>query len=101
MKILLPIVLSCIVSTASAQWSNTDNDFYDSLHMVVSNPLLSQRNPVMLTSYPDGGYFVIWEDDRNTATTKTDIYAQKYDKNGSALWGKAQRDGCILVWRFA
>ena len=88
MKKILTIVLSVIVSTASAQWDNTTNDFYDSLHTVVSNPLLVQKNPIVLTSYPDGGYFVIWEDERNTATTKADIYAQKYDKNGNALWGK-------------
>lgn len=87
MKKILTIVLSSILSTASAQWSNTNNLFYDSLHMVVSNPALVQKNPIVLTSYPDGGYFVIWEDERNTATTKTDIYAQKYDQAGIALWG--------------
>ena len=86
MKKILTIVLSAIISTASAQWSDTENQFYDSLHTIVSNPVLAQKNPIVVTSYPDGGYFVIWEDERNVASTKTDIYAQKYDKNGNALW---------------
>ena len=38
------------------------------------------------TKHPDSGWFVIWEDNRNNALSKTDIYAQKYDKLGNALW---------------
>jgi hypothetical protein len=74
------------VSSTSAQWSDVNNNFEDSLHMPVCTALSTQTNPIVLTSYPDGGYFVIWEDNRNTATTKTDIYAQKYDKTGKRLW---------------
>ncbi len=86
MKLLLTIVLSAGITVASAQWSDTSNNFVDSLHMPVSTALSSQKNPIVLTSYPDGGYFVIWEDDRNMAITNTDIYAQKYDKAGNRLW---------------
>ena len=86
MKNIFTVVLSITVSIASAQWSNTDNNFYDTLHTPVSSALLTQKNPIIVTSYPDNGYFVIWEDDRNTATSKTDIYAQKYDKAGNRLW---------------
>lgn len=84
-KLLLPIFL--LFSTiAYTQWSNTSNRFTDSLHMPVSTALQIQNNPLILHSYPDGGYFVIWEDDRNTAATKKDIYAQKYDAGGNRLW---------------
>lgn len=86
MKKILSIVLSAIVSSASAQWSDTNNNFEDSLHMPVSTALQAQQNPIVLTSYPDGGYFVIWEDIRNNAVTKKDIYAQKYDQAGNRLW---------------
>ncbi|MEO6231881.1 MAG: hypothetical protein ABJB11_14875 [Ferruginibacter sp.] len=86
MKKLLTVLLLAAASIANAQWANTTNQFYDSLDMPVTMALSTQKNPLVLKSYPDGGYFVIWEDDRNTATTKTDIYAQKYDKNGNRLW---------------
>jgi hypothetical protein len=86
MKLFLIIVLSACMAVASAQWSDTNNSFVDSLHIPVSTALSSQKNPIVLTSYSDGGYFVIWEDDRNLATTNTDIYAQKYDRAGNRLW---------------
>ena len=89
MKLFLTIVLSALITVASAQWSNTTNNFVDSLHMPVSVAAASQRNPIILTSYPDGGYFVIWEDDRNYAATKTDIYAQKFDNAGNRMWAEA------------
>jgi len=71
---------------AQGQWSNTSNQFYDSLHMSVSAATGIQQNSYIVKSYPDSGYFVIWEDYRNTAVSKRDIYAQKYDKNGNTLW---------------
>jgi len=86
MKKILTVVLSATVSVAAAQWSNTTNYFEDSLHMPVSSALLVQRNAIVLTSYPDNGFFVIWQDERNMAATKIDIYAQKYDKAGNRLW---------------
>ena len=88
MKSILTITLIIIAQVAIAQWSNTANNFADTLHMPVSVVTGSQRNPLVLTSYPDGGYFVIWEDDRDVATNKTDIYAQKYDNAGNRLWVK-------------
>ena len=86
MKKIFTIVLSLSVYIASAQWTNTNNTFTDSLHMPVAIAASSQRNAIVINSYPDGGYFVIWEDDRNTATTQTDIYAQKFDAAGERLW---------------
>jgi hypothetical protein len=86
MKKLLTIVLASLVSNASAQWSDINNNFYDTTHMPVSLAPQAQANPIVLTSYPDGGYFVIWEDYRNFATAQMDIYAQKYDNAGNRLW---------------
>ncbi len=86
MKILYASLLLLMVLNGTAQWSNTNNQFYDSLHMPVCTTVSAQQNAIVINSYPDGGYFVIWEDDRNMATTKKDIYAQKYDKNGVQLW---------------
>jgi hypothetical protein len=71
---------------ATAQWANTTNQFYDSLQTAVCNQVGIQQRSIVVRSYPDGGYFVIWEDSRDNATNKTDIYAQKYDKNGVRLW---------------
>jgi hypothetical protein len=74
------------MSECSAQWSNTTNQFYDSLHMAVCTDVNTQQHPIVVKSYPDDGYFIIWEDGRNTATTKMDIYAQKFDHDGVRLW---------------
>jgi Secretion system C-terminal sorting domain len=74
------------VFMASAQWSNTSNLFYDSLHSPVCYTTDEQVHAIIVQSFPDSGYFVIWEDARNTATNKRDIYAQKYDKAGNMLW---------------
>jgi hypothetical protein len=86
MRTFIITALLLLTLSAAAQWSNTTNHFFDSLHMPVSNVLQSQDEPLIVRSYPDGGYFFIWQDNRNAATTKTDIYAQKYDANGVRLW---------------
>ena len=86
MKKSFMLFLSCfIILFSQAQWSNTTNQFYDSLHMPVTTAKDFQQNEIVVRSYPDSGYFVIWEDSRTTGN-QTDIYAQKYDKNGKALW---------------
>jgi FlgD Ig-like domain len=33
-----------------------------------------------------GGAIIAWEDDRNLATTNTDIFAQRVDANGTPMW---------------
>ncbi|MEP6673761.1 MAG: hypothetical protein ABJA78_01350 [Ferruginibacter sp.] len=87
MKIFITLFFLITADIASAQWSDTNNRFYDSLHTPVSNALKSQQHPLVLQSFPDSGYFVIWEDARNDpANFKSAIYAQKYDKTGNALW---------------
>jgi len=81
-------LLTALISvlTASAQWSNTTNVFADSLHMPVSTATGDQSKSMGFRSYPDSGYIVYWEDAR-TGFGKTDIFAQKFDKTGHALWG--------------
>jgi hypothetical protein len=86
---LFTLALLFVVTSASAQWSNTTNLFYDSLHMAVSNAAQAQLYTLVVRSYPDSGYFVIWQDYRNDPSGFSDhasIYAQKYDKAGNRLW---------------
>lgn len=82
-KALLFILLIAAFGTTNAQWSNTTNQFIDSLDMPVVQMISDQKNPLVFKSEPDGGYIVVWEDNR---AGNTDIYAQKYDKNGNRLW---------------
>lgn len=80
------MLILAVYSGASAQWSDTLNRFTDSMHMTVTKAAGTQQNPIVLQSYPDGGWFVIWEDNRNT--NNQDIYAQKYDAAGKPLWAE-------------
>ncbi|MBO9563815.1 MAG: T9SS type A sorting domain-containing protein [Niastella sp.] len=84
-RVLLLLLLITGFATTHAQWSNTTNQFYDSLDMPVVQMANDQKNPLVVKSEPDGGYVVIWEDNR---AGNTDIYAQKYDKNGHRLWAE-------------
>lgn len=87
MKNLLLLFLCCCISySAITQWSDKTNYFTDSMHMPVCTEAQTQQHPMIIKSYPDGGYIIYWEDQRNNATTKQDIYAQKFDKNGNRLW---------------
>ena len=86
MKLFFTFCCLLIVAAGTqAQWSNTSNQFYDSLDMPVARAAGDQKNPLVIKSDPDGGYFVIWEDFRN-ANGNADIYAQKYNKDGNTLW---------------
>lgn len=82
-KIILFLLFVAGLGTTYAQWSNTTNHFIDSLDMPVVQMVNDQKNPLVFKSNPDGGYIVVWEDNR---AGNTDIYAQKYDKNGNRLW---------------
>ena len=82
--IVLISIIICQGNLLHAQWTDTLNNFYDSLMMPVCTAIGDQGNPVVLSSYPDGGYFVIWEDKRNGE--QKDIYAQKVSASGELLW---------------
>ena len=84
-RALLLTLLLAGFTAANAQWSNTSNQFYDSLDMPVALAAYEQQNPLVVKSESDGGYFVIWEDMRN-GVGNWDIYAQKYDRDGRVLW---------------
>ena len=78
------LVITCL--NLSAQWSDTNNKFYDSLHMPVCTAAGDQMKSIVVQSYPDSGYFVIWEDHRKGFYENIQIFAQKYDKTGKQLW---------------
>ncbi|MEO6819393.1 MAG: T9SS type A sorting domain-containing protein [Ginsengibacter sp.] len=86
MKTLFTTLLLTICLQLSAQWSNTTNQFYDSLHMPVCTAAGDQLKSLVVRSYPDSGYFLIWEDHRRGFYEKFQIFAQKYDKTGKQLW---------------
>lgn len=86
MKSIFTVFLLGICFTLSAQWGNTTNQFYDSLHTPVCTAAGDQLNSIVIKSYPDSGYFVIWEDHRIGFYGPTQIFAQKYDKAGVQLW---------------
>jgi Secretion system C-terminal sorting domain len=87
MKVIFTLlILLANALIASAQWSNTTNSFYDSLHMPVCTAGGDQRNAMSITSNPDGGTIVFWEDKRDGFVANTKIYAQKFDKLGNKLW---------------
>ncbi len=84
-KVYIAIFVCLLATGTNAQWSDKNNQFYDSLAMPVSVEARSQGNSIVLRSYPDSGYIVIWEDSR-PISNNIDIYAQKYDKEGNVLW---------------
>ena len=88
MKRIYTFFSMIIALNCSAQWSNTTNEFYDSLHMPVCTEVGDQWYSMSITSYPDGGTIVFWEDKRDGFYSNTKIYAQKYDKNGTRLWAE-------------
>lgn len=69
---------------AKAQWN--DNT---SMNTKVSNAMYNQSESKICTS-SDGTYIITWSDDRNGSL---DIYAQRFSKNGKALWAN---DGVVI-----
>jgi hypothetical protein len=86
MKKIYTLLFAVITLNCSAQWSNTSNSFYDNLHMAVCTAAGDQMKSMSITSFPDGGTIVFWEDKRDGFVANTKIYAQKFDKLGNKLW---------------
>ena len=88
MKYFYFILSLCFIQTiTNAQWSNTTNLFTDDAQLPVVSASGAQQPSLSVISNPDNGYIIFWEDERKVSTNKKDIYAQKYDKDGNALWG--------------
>lgn len=75
------LLVACNYSLA--QWANTNNLFTDNFHLPVSVFNADQTYPISTKSVIDSSVIVAWIDTRNG---NNDIYAQKFDKNGNALW---------------
>lgn len=82
-RLLLSLIFISCIFYAKAQWSGnaaTNNS------IVTSSNTFSKTG---LVSINDGNNNMIlaWVDNRNTATTGTDIYVQKINNDGSLPWG--------------
>jgi len=83
MKLLLSLLaITGLVTATSAQWTNTTNHFYDSLHMRVTDSLGRPGRIEIIKSKPDGAYILVWDDQRGWG----DIWAQKVSVDGQFLW---------------
>ncbi|RYY53725.1 MAG: T9SS type A sorting domain-containing protein [Chitinophagaceae bacterium] len=85
-KIFTLLSLITITSAGFGQWSNTSNLFANDQHMPVCTENGEQVKPVVVSSIPDGGYFLVWEDRRAGFSQPAAIYAQKYSATGNRLW---------------
>ena len=86
MKIFYTSVFILLMLNCTAQWSNTTNQFYDSLQMQVCTATGDQTKAMSITSNPDGGTIIFWEDKRSGFYGNIQIFAQKFDKAGNRLW---------------
>src|SRR4051794_16747890 len=87
MKLLFLLAAFFFITVhAECQWINTTNEFSDTVQMPVCTFTGDQNFPIVIKSYPDSGYFVVWEDHRKGFYEKYQVFAQKYDKNGNRLW---------------
>lgn len=110
-KLLLTLSFLTLIIQANAQWSG-------------ATPIINTSNTTSKTSPAaindgSGNMIIAWVDSRNSATTGTDIYVQKINKDGTLPWGAekvvcnallAQSNvsltsdgagGAILVWEDA
>lgn len=82
-KLVYSFLFFLLAFSASAQWANTNNAFTDNSHLPASIASNDQTSPITIASPTDSSVIVAWKDTRNG---NQDIYAQKFDKNGNALW---------------
>jgi uncharacterized protein (DUF2141 family) len=78
---LLSAMLLLITQPSIAQWaSNT------ATNTAVSTIVMNHANMHQSVSDGAGGTFVVWRDNRNSATSDFDIYAQYFNASGVAQW---------------
>jgi len=80
MRVLYTLSASLLLLTAQAQWP-TDPNF----PLVVCNHPSDQRQEIRVLPEPDGGWLVLWRDDRE-GPQKYGIYGQRIDLQGNLLW---------------
>jgi len=82
-----------------AQWITPQGDLAWENGIQVCNDQSTQQCP-RICSDGEGGAFIAWEDDRNMRDTDWDIYVQRLDQNGEALWGEPGEGVpiCLAEW---
>jgi len=76
-KYPMNIYVQCVSATGVVQW--TENG------IAVCKAVRNQWNP-QIASNGAGGAIITWDDERNYATTRADIYAQHITALGTAQW---------------
>ena len=80
MKKLSICAFILISISAFAQW-NTNNSINSGVAVAPKS-----QNSVHTISDSNGGIIMVWDDNRNDATTKDDIYIQRLNKSGVRKW---------------
>lgn len=80
MRALYTLSASLLLFTAHAQWPTTPQE-----PLVVCDHPSDQRQEIRVLPEPDGGWLVLWRDDRE-APQKYGIYGQRIDLQGNLLW---------------
>jgi hypothetical protein len=81
-----------------ACWFDTRSGFKPYVQRLLSNGTVAwtpdglpactlNTNEAVLASDGNAGAIIGWSDNRNTFTTKYDVFAQHIDQNGNVLWG--------------
>jgi hypothetical protein len=76
---LIIIILQIAINISFAQWTGT----FTSQPVSIANK--GQTNTHIVTD-GNSGAIITWEDNRNSATTGVDIYAQRMNNNGYPIW---------------
>jgi hypothetical protein len=80
MRALYVLSASLLLLSAHAQWPTTPQE-----PLVVCNHPSDQRQEIRVLPDPDGGWLVLWRDDRE-GPQKYGIYGQRIDLQGNLLW---------------
>ena len=81
---MVALVLSLGIALPATVLADWGTDPSTNMPVVTANDTQSSHR---IISDGSGGFFAVWHDYRNRATTKRDIYAQRFDAEGNPLWG--------------